>query len=90
MHPSLNSYSRLEDHYNILDDVSYASQGRNVYAAQISDEGQELSKFIDLSENGTGLLNIAHFSQMFYVESTKTTPLLFFFHHEVKKPTLNA
>ena len=50
VHPKLNSYSRLEDHYNILDDASYAGQGSNVYAAQISDEGQQLSKFRGLSE----------------------------------------
>ena len=42
VHPNLNSYSRLEDHYNILDDASYAGQGSNVYAAQNSDEGQKL------------------------------------------------
>ena len=50
MHPNLNSYSRLEDHYNILDDASYAGQGGNMYAAQISDERQQLSKFRGLSE----------------------------------------
>ena len=30
VHPNLNSYSRLEDQYNILDDASYAGQGSNV------------------------------------------------------------
>ena len=50
VHLNLHSYSHLGDHYNILDDASYAGQGSNVYEAQISDEGQELSKFRDLSE----------------------------------------
>ncbi len=31
IHPGLNSYSRLEDHYNILDEHSYAGQGSYVF-----------------------------------------------------------
>tara|TARA_B100000963_G_scaffold26465_1_gene19768 strand:- start:4783 stop:5118 length:336 start_codon:yes stop_codon:yes gene_type:complete len=50
VHPNLNCCSRLEDHYNILDDASYAAQGSDAYAAQISDDGQRLSKFKALSE----------------------------------------
>ena len=50
MHPSLNAYSRLEDHYNILDDASYAGQGSHVYAPQISDDGLQFAAFEELSE----------------------------------------
>ncbi|HCD19946.1 MAG TPA: (2Fe-2S)-binding protein, partial [Alphaproteobacteria bacterium] len=31
VHPALNSYSRLEDHYNILDTDGFAGQGTTVY-----------------------------------------------------------
>ena len=41
-------------------------------------------------KNGTGLLNIAHFSQMFCMGSIKTTPLPSFFYQKVRKPSLNA
>ena len=50
VHPDLNSYSRLEDHYNILDDDSYAGQGSHVYAPQISADGQQFPAFDGLSE----------------------------------------
>lgn len=50
VHPSLNRYSRLEDHYNILDNTSYAGQGSHVYAPQISDDGRQFSAFEGLSK----------------------------------------
>jgi len=50
VHPDLNSYSRLEDHYNILDDASYAGQGSHVYAPQISDDGRSFPAFDGLGE----------------------------------------
>ncbi len=31
VHPGLNSYSRLEDHYNIVEPLSYSGQGTTVY-----------------------------------------------------------
>ena len=49
IHPDLNSYSRLEDHYNILDDTSYAGQGSNVYNPQIADDGRQFPSFSKLS-----------------------------------------
>ena len=49
IHPDLNSYSRLEDHYNILDDTSYAGQGSNVYNPQIADDGRQFPSFGKLS-----------------------------------------
>ena len=49
IHPDLNSYSRLEDHYNILDDTSYAGQGSNVYNPQIAEDGRQFPSFSKLS-----------------------------------------
>ena len=40
IHPGLNSYSRLEDHYNILDEEIYAGQGSYVYKPQLDEEGR--------------------------------------------------
>ena len=41
-------------------------------------------------KNETGLLNIAHFFQMFCLGSTKTKLLPSFFYQKVRKSTLNA
>ena len=49
VHPALNSYSRLEDHYNIMDTPNYAGQGTMVYAPQISDDGRQFPNFGGLS-----------------------------------------
>lgn len=45
IHPGLNSYSRLEDHYNILEDDSFAGQGTLVYNPQISDDGRSFPSY---------------------------------------------
>ena len=50
VHPGLNSYSRLEDHYNILSHDSFAGQGSYVYNPQISDDGRGFPSFEGLSE----------------------------------------
>ncbi|MGJ3261277.1 MAG: aromatic ring-hydroxylating oxygenase subunit alpha [Rhodospirillales bacterium] len=39
VHPGLNSYSRLEDHYNILEPGKYSGQGTYVYR-QLKDENE--------------------------------------------------
>ena len=49
VHPGLNSYSRLEDHYNIMDAPNYAGQGTIVYAPQISADGRKFPNFEGLS-----------------------------------------
>ena len=49
VHPALNSYSRLEDHYNILDADGYAGQGTTVYQPQISADGKRFPSFGGLS-----------------------------------------
>lgn len=49
IHPSLNSYSRLEDHYNILDEQSYAGQGSYVFKPQLDENGRSFPVFAGLS-----------------------------------------
>ena len=62
VHPALNSYSRLEDHYNITDDSGFAGQGSTVYSPQISADGRRFPTFKNLSEKwDTGAEYIALF-----------------------------
>ncbi|MBT6123105.1 MAG: Rieske 2Fe-2S domain-containing protein, partial [Candidatus Puniceispirillum sp.] len=62
IHPALNSYSRLEDHYNILDHDNYAGQGTTVYAPQVSDTGARFPTFEKLSSKwDTGAEYVALF-----------------------------
>ena len=50
VHPGLNSYSRIEDHYHIEELGSFAGQGTRVYR-QITDEhGRQFPDFKGLSE----------------------------------------
>lgn len=49
VHPGLNSYSRLEDHYNILE-PAYAGQGTEVYRQVQDDEGRTFPDFEGLSD----------------------------------------
>ena len=49
IHPELNKYSRLQDHYNILDDSGFAGQGSTVYTPAMSDDGRRFPQFKDLS-----------------------------------------
>jgi len=48
VHPGLNSYSRLDDHYHIMIGDGFGGQGTTVYAPQISD-GKSFSRFPGLS-----------------------------------------
>jgi len=50
VHPGLNSYSRLEDHYNILAPGSYSGQGTYVYRQLTNENGQALGDFAGLGE----------------------------------------
>ncbi len=60
VHPGLNAYSRLEDHYNIAHDDLYAGQGSTAYRPQLAsnDPDQpilpELPRFPDLPEKWDG------------------------------------
>jgi len=49
VHPGLNSYSRLEDHYNIEKRDHYSGQGTLVYRQLKDEEGNTLSDFPGLS-----------------------------------------
>lgn len=50
VHPGLNSYSRLEDHYNIEQPGRFSGQGTLVYSPQISVDGRRFTDFEGLSE----------------------------------------
>jgi len=48
VHPGLNSYSRLEDHYNIIEPGLFSGQGTTVYNPELSKQ-QAFSNFANLS-----------------------------------------
>ncbi len=50
VHPSLNSYSRLEDHYHIEKQDSYSGQGTLVYRQLKAADGQVFADFEDVGE----------------------------------------
>ncbi|MCE2518012.1 MAG: aromatic ring-hydroxylating dioxygenase subunit alpha, partial [Alphaproteobacteria bacterium] len=50
VHPDLNSYSRLEDHYNIIGTGGFAGQGTLVYNPSLSDDGRAFPNFDGLSD----------------------------------------
>jgi phenylpropionate dioxygenase-like ring-hydroxylating dioxygenase large terminal subunit len=50
VHPGLNSYSRLEDHYNIVEAGRFSGQGTTVYDPQLAAVGKPMRDFLDLSE----------------------------------------
>lgn len=50
IHPGLNSYSRLEDHYNIEEPGAFSGQGTLVYRPMMSEDGRRFPDFTDLSE----------------------------------------
>ena len=50
VHPGLNSYSRLEDHYNIELPGAYSGQGSNVYRQLKGDDGEQFSDFHGVGE----------------------------------------
>lgn len=54
IHPGLNSYSRLEDHYNIAEDGCFAGQGSTVYSPRMTDDGPDLPRFPDLPAQWDG------------------------------------
>ena len=50
VHPGLNSYSRLEDHYNIEEPDAYSGQGTEVYRQLRGESGQVFPDFAGLSD----------------------------------------
>ena len=60
IHPGLNSYSRLEDHYNIVKYGSHSGQGSLVYKQLTDEKGQKFPDFKNLSRKwATGAEYIA-------------------------------
>ncbi|MFY0612194.1 MAG: aromatic ring-hydroxylating dioxygenase subunit alpha [Hyphomicrobiaceae bacterium] len=51
VHPGLNSYSRLEDHYNINEYGRFSGQGSLVYNPKLDDTGRAFTNFDGLSEH---------------------------------------
>ncbi len=49
VHPGLNSYSKLEDHYHIMEKGTFSGQGTMVYNPNLS-ETQSFSDFSELSD----------------------------------------
>jgi choline monooxygenase len=52
VHPALNSYSRLEDHYTIIE-AGFAGQGTLAYRPLLSPNGSRLPAFADLPDQWT-------------------------------------
>ncbi|MGB5213133.1 MAG: SRPBCC family protein [Anderseniella sp.] len=50
IHPGLNSYSRLEDHYHIMQPGNYSGQGTVVYNPKLDDSGRAFADFDGLSD----------------------------------------
>ena len=50
VHPGLNSYSRLEDHYNIEEPGKFSGQGTEVYRQIEDDDGSVFPDFPNLSD----------------------------------------
>ena len=50
VHPSLNSYSRLEDHENIVEPGSFAGQLTWVYNPKLSEDGRRFPRFDNLPD----------------------------------------
>ncbi len=50
VHPGLNSYSKLEDHYHIEEPDHFSGQGTRVYRPMIDEAGKRFASFSGLSE----------------------------------------
>ncbi len=62
VHPGLNSYSRLEDHYDIVAPRAFSGQGSLVYNPQIGEGGERFASFPGLAEKwATGAEYVSFF-----------------------------
>ncbi|HEX6143649.1 MAG TPA: aromatic ring-hydroxylating dioxygenase subunit alpha [Geminicoccaceae bacterium] len=50
VHPGLNSYSRLEDHYTIVEPGAFSGQGTRIYNPLLGQSGRRFPSFPDLPE----------------------------------------
>jgi len=49
VHPGLNSYSRLEDHYHIEEPGEFSGQGTRVYRPLLAEDGRRFPEIADLA-----------------------------------------
>lgn len=54
VHPGLNSYSRFEDHYEIIGDDFYAGQGSNAYHPRRPENAPQLPRLPDIPNEWQG------------------------------------
>ena len=67
IHPGLNSYSRLEDHYHIMQPGHYSGQGTVVYNPKLDDTGRAFADFDGLSDKwDTGAEYIAFYPNVLF------------------------
>jgi phenylpropionate dioxygenase-like ring-hydroxylating dioxygenase large terminal subunit len=50
VHPGLNSYSRLEDHYHVEQPGKFSGQGTRVYRPMLAEDGRRFPEFPGLAE----------------------------------------
>ncbi len=50
IHPGLNSYSRLEDHYHIIENNDYSGQGSEVFQPLKDDNGKRFPRIDDIDK----------------------------------------
>ena len=50
IHPGLNSYSKLEDHYHIVNPGKFSGQGTTVYNPRLDDSGRNFENFDGLDK----------------------------------------
>ncbi|MEM8952465.1 MAG: SRPBCC family protein, partial [Pseudomonadota bacterium] len=58
VHPGLNSYSKLEDHDNIVEPGLHSGQGTRVYNPSLSNDGRRFPDFRSLAESPKTALDV--------------------------------
>jgi len=67
IHPGLNSYSRLEDHYDIVEPREFSGQGTVVYNPDLGGDGRVFANFDGLSEKwDTGAEYVSFFPNVLF------------------------
>ena len=51
IHPGLNSYSRLEDHYDLMEPDRFSGQGSRVYQPMLSEDGRSFKSLSELPDH---------------------------------------
>ncbi len=67
VHPGLNAYSRLEDHYHIMNPGHFSGQGTTVYSPRLGDGSKAFADFEGLSDKwDTGAEYIALYPNIMF------------------------